>query len=200
VKTRYLFIFILFSLYSLFLITIEWQFGQTYVRQYLTDIKGDVIFYAVNTSLSAVLLWATALLFAINLYCIPRYSREYYFSVSQIIIFSYLGLDDRFMLHELLGYVLQINDSFILLAIGFLELGLLHFLAELPNRQRSTRYFLYCAGLCFAAMTVIDTKFPSAMLLRLTLEDTSKVWAGLFLCLFAWEIVTQNIKHLQHYK
>ena len=44
------------------LVAIELQTSQDYVRQYFTDIRGDVFLYAVNTTLSTFLLAATALL------------------------------------------------------------------------------------------------------------------------------------------
>ena len=64
-----LLLFILLAVYSVVLIVIEWQTSQPYVRQFFTDIKGDVFFYAINTTFSVFLLWATALLFGI---CFPR--------------------------------------------------------------------------------------------------------------------------------
>ena len=55
--------------YSLALVGIEWCTSQDYVRNFVCDIDGPVPFYAVNTTLSVFLLWATALLFAICLAC-----------------------------------------------------------------------------------------------------------------------------------
>ena len=49
--------------YTAALLSIEYRFGQAYVRNYFTDITGPVRFYAVNTTFSAFLLWAIALIF-----------------------------------------------------------------------------------------------------------------------------------------
>ena len=62
-KSLKLYLLTLLVAYTGALLSIEYRFGQDYVRNYFTDIKGPVRFYAVNTTLSAFLLWAIALLF-----------------------------------------------------------------------------------------------------------------------------------------
>ena len=49
--------------YTAVLLSLEYRFGQEYVLHYFTDILGPVRFYAVNTTLSAFLLWTIALIF-----------------------------------------------------------------------------------------------------------------------------------------
>ncbi len=193
-----LLLFILLAVYSVVLIVIEWQTSQPYVRQFFTDIKGDVFFYAINTTFSVFLLWATALLFGICLLCIDRVKQrqDYLFYLSQVIMFAYLGFDERFLIHETIGLWLGRNDAYLLLGLGFIEIGLLVLLGNLRQKPKAARYYLYSAAIFFAVMIVIDAKFPSQMVLRLSLEDLTKLWADISLALFAWEILRQHIYQL----
>ncbi len=103
---------------------LELQFSQAYVRNYFTDISGPVRFYAVNTTLSTFLLFATALIFGVNIMCLDAGSGERgkrIFYVSQVLVFLYLGMDERFGLHEWLGAVMGIRDAMIIFGWGFLE-------------------------------------------------------------------------------
>ena len=59
------------GLYSVALIGIELCTSQDYVRHYVSDVEGPVRFYAVNTTLSVFLLWATALLFGVGVGFLP---------------------------------------------------------------------------------------------------------------------------------
>jgi len=226
--------FILLAVYSIVLIVIEWQTSQLYVRQFFTDIEGEVFFYAINTTFSVFLLWATALLFAVGLLCIHierhfqhasspsqpenrcqfpigrvkfwkrssvadpevKQCQAYWFYLSQVIMFAYLGFDERFLIHETIGFWLGRNDAYLLLGLGFVEIGLLVLLGNLREKPKTTRYFLYSAAVFFAMMIVIDAKFPSQMVLRLSLEELTKLWADVCLVLFAWEILRQHIHQL----
>lgn len=225
---------VLLAVYSIVLIVIEWQTSQLYVRQFFTDIKGDVFFYAVNTTFSLFLLWATALLFGVCLLCLnqerhfqhsssptqknnrcqfpigslkfwklssvaePEVKRcqAYWFYLSQVIMFAYLGFDERFLIHETIGLWLGRNDAYLLLGLGLVEVGLLVLLGNLREKPKTARYFLYSAAVLFAMMVVIDAKFPSQMVLRLSLEELTKLWADVCLVLFAWEILRQHIHRL----
>ncbi|EDN67519.1 hypothetical protein BGP_5886 [Beggiatoa sp. PS] len=46
-------------------------------------------------------------------------------------------------------------------------------------------------------MVVIDALFPSKMVLRLSLEELTKLWADICLFLFAWEILIHQIRQLK---
>ncbi len=188
-------LFLLLAVYSITLMVTEWQTSQPYVRQFFTDIEGDVFFYAINTSLSVFLLWGTALLFGVCLLCIDKVQQRqaYWFYLSQVIMFTYLGFDERFLIHEHMGLWLGRNDAYLLLGLGLVEIGLLVWLGNLRQKPLAARYFLYTAAVFFAMMVVIDAKFPSQMVLRLSLEDLTKLWADVCLFLFAWKILAQHI-------
>ncbi|MDM8568438.1 hypothetical protein QUF50_02775 [Thiotrichales bacterium HSG1] len=192
---KYRNIFILITVYSIVLLIVEWQTSQNFVRQFLTDIgQHEIVGYAVNTSLSVFLLWATALLFMVSLSCVDKKNtQQYWFFISQIIMFVYLGCDERFLIHENVGRLLGRNDAYLLLGLGLLEVGLLVWLGNLSEKTQLARKFLYTAALLFAIMVVIDAKFPSKMVLRLSLEELTKLWADICLFLFAWEIMQQQI-------
>ncbi len=132
-------------LYSITIMLLEFQFGQDYVRLYLTDIIGPVRFYAINTTASVSLEWGSALLFFITLLLIDdrkKRQNEYYFYSSQVILFIYLGIDDRFRIHEYIGSKLHFQDAYYLFGIGVIELFVLYFLADLPRRPRKTTIYL----------------------------------------------------------
>ncbi|MDM8565766.1 hypothetical protein QUF74_08945 [Candidatus Halobeggiatoa sp. HSG11] len=188
-------IFILIAVYSAVLLTVEWQTSQIFIRQFLTDIgQYEIAGYAVNTTLSVFLLWAIALLFVISLSCVDKKSTEYWFFISQIIMFTYLGCDERFLIHENVGRLLGRNDAYLLLGLGLLEVGLLVWLGNLKQKTKLARQFLYTAAILFATMVLIDAKFPKDMVLRLSLEELTKLWADICLFLFAWEIMQQQIR------
>jgi len=186
-------------MYSCSLLWIEWSTSQVYVRHFFTDIKGDVLFYAVNTTLSAFVLWSIALLFGICLLFVDRAQqpREFFFCLSQIIMFTYLGVDERFLLHENLGRWLHRNDAYLLLGLGFIELSLLAWLGNIRQRSYKAQVFLISAAVLFAIMIFIDAILPSRLLFRLSLEDLTKLWAGLCLAFFAWEILLEKINRLK---
>ena len=90
----------LMVVYSLVLVTIELETSQAHVRHYFTDIEGPVRLYAINTTLSTFLLWASALIFCVVLRMIggaPGHHKERLFCISQVVVFGYLGADDRFL-------------------------------------------------------------------------------------------------------
>ncbi len=191
---KYYRIFLLIAVYSIILLVTEWQTSQLFIRQFLTDIgQHEIAGYAINTTLSVFLLWATALLFMISLSCVDKKSPEYWFFISQIIMFIYLGCDERFLIHESVGRFLGRNDAYLLLGLGVIEVGLLAWLGNLQQKTQLARQFLYTAAVLFAVMVVIDAKFPKDMVMRLSLEDLTKLWADICLFLFAWEIMQQQI-------
>jgi hypothetical protein len=231
VSIQRIFLLLLVAVYSIALLLIEWQTSQTYIRQFVTDIQGDVFFYAINTTFSVFLLWATALLFGLCLFCLREQEQkinskgpppnslpqgttaagisisnllskiqqrqDYFFYLSQILLFTYLGFDERFLIHETIGLWLGRNDAYLLLGLGFVEIGLLIWLGNLTQKPKKARYFLYSAAIFFGIMVVIDALFPSKMVLRLSLEELTKLWADICLFLFAWEILIHQIRQLE---
>jgi len=191
---------ILMAIYSLIIIVLELKFGQAYIRHYMTDIEGPVRFYAINTSISVFLQWACALLFLLAITITEDWSgrgHDRLFYISQVLLFLYLGVDDRFRVHEPLGGIVGFNDAFILLIIGAGELAVLYFLGNLKQYPKKVTIYLLIAGVFFGAMVFIDGFVPSELVLRLSLEDLTKAWASFFLFLFAWEICRDNIKRLR---
>ncbi|MCP4171981.1 MAG: hypothetical protein GY758_14545 [Fuerstiella sp.] len=184
--------------YSIVLAVIELATSQDYVRQFFTDISGDVPFYAVNTSLSVFLLWGTALLFLVCLSVTPNTeatrTRRWFFA-GQAAAFTYLGLDDRFMFHETLGRWFDVGDHYILAVVAVAQLSML----AVWGRQVVSRrgwHRLSAAAAFFALMIVFDAAVPHMALLRLTIEDIAKTWACFFFHLYGWETL---LTHLNHY-
>lgn len=192
-------LFLILAGYSMTLLLVEWQFSYKVAKYFFADIEGPVPFYAVNTTLSVSLLWATALIFAICLQCIDKIagSQDYFFYTSQSIMFFYLGFDDRFMVHERLGRWFGFNDAYWLLVLGIIEIGLLIKWGEIDNKPRRAKFFLFSAALLFAIMIIFDALFPKYMLFRLSLEDLSKLWSAVFLFLFAWELLLFQLEELK---
>ncbi|WP_353572111.1 hypothetical protein [Candidatus Albibeggiatoa sp. nov. BB20] len=193
------FLYFIVILYSLSLLWIEWQFSQSGVRLYVTDIKGDTFLYAIHTTLNMSLLWGTALLFLVSLQCIDKQKEQlfFYFALSQVLLFIYLGFDERFLIHEMAGRFFEVNDAYLLLLIGCAEAVILLLFGQLRQKSSHTLLFLGLASLLFLIMIVIDAKFPAKMQFRLSFEELSKLWASLFLFLFAWEILMQKIQLLK---
>jgi hypothetical protein len=192
--------FFLLSIYSVILISVEVHTSQDFVRNFFTDIQGEVPFYAVNTSLSVFLLLATALMFKIILVALPYTENNFNqtrFYRSQILFFAYLGLDDRFLIHEYLGHIIGINDAVILAMLGLLEIGLILAWGDYQQWSQTTRNYLLGAVICSCMMVLIDGTFPREMIPRLSLEDLSKTWANTLIFLFSWSIFTHNINVLK---
>lgn len=186
------------AFYSGVLVTIELSTSQDHVRHYFTDIEGPVRLFAINTTLSVFLLWASALLFAVVLMVIrPESRRERLFCLSQMAIFGYLGVDDRFLLHERLSDVVPLHDTLILVAVGLVEIAALALLGDLRRRSGWVRGYVAAAGVLFGVMAAIDAFAPSDAVLRLAVEDLSKVWAGWFLFLFSWRILEEHVTELR---
>lgn len=187
-------------LYSLLLLGIEFYTSQSFVRNFFTDIEGPVPFYAVNTTLSVFLLWATALLFAVCLLCIQgteNNQRLRLFFISQLIIFAWLGLDDRFKFHEGLAWRMGIGDHWILIAVAVIEVLCLVALGGKYLLDSGSVGHLFLAAGAFCVMIVIDAWFPHDMRLRLSCEDLAKTWAATYLFLFAWSSCAERIQFLQ---
>jgi len=51
-------------------------------------------------------------------------------------MFTYLGFDDRFLIHENIGQWLGRNDAYLVLGLGFIEIGLLVWLGNLRQKTK----------------------------------------------------------------
>ena len=189
----------MFLIYSLFLIYIEVRYSQQVVRNFFSDIQGPLPLFAINTSFCFFLLGATALLFWVALHTTARdavWERRFYWS--QIVVFTYLALDDRFLFHEAIGNFFDIEDAFILLIIGLAEIWFLLKLGQFRNQPTYLKNQIYIVAFLFGCMIVIDGFFPSQLVLRLTAEDLSKLWADIFLFRYAWGTCIRKIEMLKN--
>lgn len=187
-------------IYSISLIMTEVWVSQDFARNFFTDIDGPVPLYAINTTVSVFLLWATALIFAVCVVCTQegeQQRKERGFYLSQILVFGYLGFDERFQVHERLGYVLGGPDYLVLLGVGVIELVLLLTLGNLKNQSNQAKYYLGLVALFFGLTLFIDGFVPPESVPRLSVEDLSKTWAGVFFFLFAWHIFYNKIDALK---
>lgn len=175
-------------LYSAALLLVERSGGQEAARWYFTDLDAGGAFYGINTSICTGLLLGSALVFFLT----RRVSdvaaggaRARAFYSSQVLIFLYLALDERLMLHERLGLWFGVGDAWILLA-GTLELAALWCWGELPQRGRAAIAWLLGAGAFFGVMMLVDGALPSGLHFRLSVEDLSKTWSAA--CLFGFAL------------
>ena len=166
-KLTRLFGFCALVVYSAYLLFLEYTTSQETVDLYFTDIRGPVRFFAINTTLSTFFLWASALIHALNLSLSARFAapaRERAFWLSQVILFAYLGFDDRFSIHEWIGLNLGIDDVFVLITVAALELVVLVGLGRLGERPASVRRYLYAGGALFAFAIMSATRMASVRL------------------------------------
>jgi len=190
----------LLTIYSLLLIFTELRTSQEYIRNYFTDISGPVLFYAVNTSLSVILFFGTALVFSICFVVSGKESKhpiEQQFYISQIVLFVYLGLDDRFLFHEMVLPLMGLNGDYVLAFLACLEVILLLKLGNVLNENNSIKTRLFFATLFGIAMFVADILLPSNLVLRLSMEDLCKTWTAFFLFLFAWATLEKKLSQLK---
>jgi hypothetical protein len=192
-------IFVVASAYSLALLIAELTHSQDFVRPYFADCGDGMGFYGVNTTVSRSLLWSCALLFAVCFVLAEGSARPRarLFYALQALFFFFLGIDDRFMVHEYLGERFEFEDAYIVAGFGVLEAGLLVGLAEVWRRPAAARGYLLGAAAMFAVTVVADGFLAARRVGRLSLEDLSKTWAGLFLCLFAWSLCREEIASLR---
>ena len=177
----------LLGTYSVWLIDLERRTSQSQVRPYFADIEGNSVFFAINTTISASLLGGAALLMLFAALVGPRGHRGARFLLSQAAMFGFMAADDRFQLHERIGWRLGVSDHYVLLGWCFAEALLLAaFFRPFLLSRRATILFCLAAGL-FALMFAIDAFAPGGAPLRLSLEDISKTWATAMLFGFGWE-------------
>jgi len=190
----------LLTIYSVALVGIELRTSQDHVRNYFTDISGPVRLYAINTTLTVFLLWSCALLFAVHLRLLEdpaRQRKQRLFCGSQIVVFGYLGFDDRFLVHEWLSEALAVQDTLILVGIGAIEAVCLISAGELRSRSRKTLTYLALAAVAFLIISGIDAFLASELRLRLSCEDLAKAWSAFFLFLFSWRVLMEHIQGIK---
>ena len=205
-------ILIVLSVYSMALVISEMAVSRDFARYFFTDIinpplfdsaitinsdfsKGFFIrFFGVNTTLCMLLLWSSGLLFAC-LFFISNLKKVKTFALIQMLIFWYLALDERFMIHEFLGIVVKINDAFILLTIGIVELIVLWRWRNVWRKAKYSGTLLSFAAFFFFIMVLIDAFIHSHSLPRLAAEDLSKTWACFCLLFFSVSVFINYIKN-----
>ena len=179
------------ALYSIWLMALELTTSQAGVRPYFSDIEGSVALFGVNTTLSASLLGGAALLLAFAALSSDRAGRS--FLLSQAAIFGLLAADDRFQLHERIGWRLGIGDHYVLLAWAVAELAFLAAFCR-PALLTLKAALLFVAGASlFAIMFAVDAFVPAAAPMRLSIEDLAKSWAAAMFFGFAWETARDHL-------
>ena len=176
------------------------QFGQDQVRGFFSDIVTGTdhplpyrAFFGINTTLTVVMLMGAALLFFV---CVSYSARQGvtgkigFFQCSQVVFFIYLASDERLLIHEKMAAVLGVNDSFLILGLGLIELGLLFSVGEVIKQSWSVKRWLLPVCGFFGVMVFVDAFLPERMAGRLAVEDLSKTWATAFLLIYAWQYCT----------
>lgn len=179
--------------YSAALLVTELRTSQDHVRQYFTDIEGDVLFYAVNTTLSVFLLAGTALLLLFGALAGPgRDARP--LLLTQAGMFGLFAFDDRFQLHERLGYRLGVADHYVMLAWAAAEVVLLLLFWRARHVTPRMALFFLAGTLLFAVMLFFDALVPHDMTLRLSIEDLAKSWGAAAFFGFGWEAARFHLR------
>jgi hypothetical protein len=188
--------FIGLIVYSACLLSLDFQQGQPAVRGYFSDIVTDTDYpvypkalFGINTSISVSLLGGCALLYLV---CIgvrlPKKAdwKSTVFLWSQVAFFLYMAADERLRIHEWLGACFGVEDAFILLGMGGLEVFLLVYFGDVLRQSWRTKIHLLITSLFFGLMVFVDAFIHSDMFGRLAVEDLSKLWAVVFLFVYAW--------------
>jgi hypothetical protein len=194
------------GVYTLAIAAVEFFGSQRAARYFLTDVVstcpdyGYLPLYAINTSLSVFLLCAGAVLFLMAWRCLreqERGGREELFLVSQMLIFFYLGCDDRFMMHEGLSDTIGFKDWMFFGILAVLEGFFLLVPGRLFQRGGKALLSIFLAGGFFGLMMFFDVILPHDMLMRLSIEDLAKLWSAVFLFKFAWDTCAEKIDKLK---
>jgi hypothetical protein len=183
-------------IYSGCLLTLDFAHGQLAVRGYFSDIVTGADYpvlyktlFGINTSLSVCLLYGCGLL---HLTCTALVSRQSkgckftFFLWSQVTFFAYVAADERLRIHEWLGAALGMEDAWILLLMGGLEVFLLVFVGDVLKQARRTKIYLLLTVLFFALMVFVDGFIQPDRPGRLAVEDLLKLWAVVFMFGYAW--------------
>lgn len=199
--SRNWFIWVLFlalAVYSVGMLAIEVVYGQEVSRAFFSDIICGTDYpipkkqwFGINTSVCVILLFGSALLYALCLAVKQAASSaaapgQVRFQFVQLLLFLYLAADDRLKLHETLGARIGMEDAFILFGIGAVHVITLFLFGRIQRQRRSLQLYQMSAGGFFVLMVIIDAFFPKEMCGRLALEDLSKLWAVFLLFLYAW--------------
>ncbi len=186
----------LLVIYSFVLVSINIRGGEDNVRVYFSDIVPNMEYslrfetlFGINTTLTMLLLAGSALLFMV---CLGSGNHEnkslkpHLFQLSQAGIFAYLAADDRLRIHEAIGARLGVEDAFVLLGIGIVEVSFLLILGEIIKRPWRLKGCLLVSSAFFGLMVLVDVTqyigFPG----RLVIEDLSKLWAIVFIFVYSW--------------
>ncbi len=182
--------------YSAALLGVDFTCSQEHARGYFSDIVDGVDYplpyyalFGINTTLTVVLLSGISILFAVCIGCGNRTERggkPLFFLWSQFFFFLYLTCDERLLIHEKAGLILGMEDAFLLIGLGIIELLLLFVAGDVMKQGVKLKGCLLVACAFFAAMVFIDAFLPPRMPGRLALEDLSKTWAIVFLFMYAW--------------
>lgn len=190
-------VLLMLGLYSIALFAADVHYGQDAVRGIFSDIITGTdyplpyrVFFGINTTLSVVMLSGVALLFLVcgsfgRYAAIPN--ARLWFHWSQVLFFLYLACDERLMIHEKAGSLLHVEDAFLIFGLGGIEILLLLLIGDLESQPWKVKGWLLPAMACFLIMGLVDALVPSRIRGRLALEDLSKVWAILFLLIYAWQ-------------
>jgi hypothetical protein len=114
-----------------------------------------------------------------------------------MLIFFFLGVDDRFMMHEGLSDTVGFKDWIFFGILGGLEAYCLLVQGRLFQRGRKALLNIFIAGVFFGLMMFADVFLPHNMVLRLSIEDLSKLWSAFFLFKFAWDTCAEKIERLK---
>jgi hypothetical protein len=188
--------FLVLLIYSVCLLSLDFLHGQIAVRGYFSDIVTDANYpvlyktlFGINTSISVCLLSGCALLYLV---CTAVRSPQIadwklpVFLWSQVVFFLYVAADERLRIHEWLGVFLGVEDAFILLLMGSLEIVSLVYLGGLLGQCRRKKIHLLATTLFFGLMVIVDAFMQPNWPGRLAVEDLLKLWAVVFLFAYAW--------------
>lgn len=160
--------------------------GHAYQQGYYADADG-FIGYGINTSLSASLLAGAGLLLLFACFTGDRQRTDQIrLYAAQALIFFYMALDDRLMLHERFADLVGWPSSLPVVAVAAVNglIYLLWFRGSYITRQMALSFFIGAA--LFVVMMSLDELVPHDLPGRLSVEDLCKVWAGYCFLRFAW--------------
>ncbi|AKJ64867.1 hypothetical protein [Kiritimatiella glycovorans] len=183
-------------MYTVALFAVEKFTSFETVYHFMTDIKGPVPYYAINTSLSTFFLGAASLLFLFQWSATPRSGRRdrrALFALGQCYLFAFLALDDRLMAHEHFAWITGIHEIFWFGSAALAEAALVLLLADVAKwPRRAVHCFVGAVG-AFGIMMLTDLFVPRMLLWRICFEDLAKLWAAALLFMFAWELTLERI-------
>lgn len=155
---------VLLGIYSIALLVVEWRTSQDYVRNYFTDIKGEVFFHAVNTTLSAGMLAGSGLLFLFAAVHAVREQRQKWLFGGQALFCLWSAFDDRFSVHEATAGALGTGDGYLMASVALANAA--WYLALFRPRDFNWRMakLLVGAAAFYVVMLAFDTSLPDRML------------------------------------